>query len=98
MLKSVSTFILAVSLCGPALANPMVTNVPSDPVIIQSPFPAGFNDGPRFTPTEWLAKLRRQCKSDSRSDQQRCADGLAVLRKGHEELLYRRAAAAAATD
>ena len=94
----VATFILAVSICGPVSANPMVTNVPSDPVIIQSPFPAGFSDGPQYTPREWLAKLRRQCKSDNRYDKQRCADGLAVLRKGHEQLLYRRAASAATTD
>jgi hypothetical protein len=98
MSKSVSIFILAFSIAGSASANPMVSNIPSDPVIIQSPFPAGFSDGPQYTPREWLAKLRRQCKSDNRYDQQRCTEGLAFLRKGHQELLYRRAAAATATD
>jgi hypothetical protein len=83
--------VLAIAVCGPVSANPMVTNVPSDPVIIQSPFPAGFNDGPKYTPREWLAKLRRQCKSDDASDRMACNRGLAALKKGHAELLTRRA-------
>jgi hypothetical protein len=83
---------LAFAVCSPVSANPLVTNVPSDPVIIQSPFPAGFNDGPKYTPREWLAKLRRQCKSDDASDRTACKSGLVALKKGHAELLTRRAA------
>ena len=90
--------VLAIAVCGPVSANPLVTNVPSDPVIIQSPFPVQAIDGPQYTPREWLAKLRRQCKSSDAFDKSQCDRGLAALKKGHAELLTRRAAESIVAD
>lgn len=90
--------VVAIAICGPVLANPMVTNVPSDPVNIQSPNAVQEIGGSQYTPREWLAKLRRQCKSDNAVDKSQCDRGLAALKKGHAELLARRAAESVVAD
>jgi hypothetical protein len=90
--------ILAIAVCGPLWANPMVSNAYSDPVGIQSPNSLAEIGGTELTPREWLAKLRRQCKSDESSDQIACDHGLAALKKGHAELLARRAAQRVVAD
>lgn len=89
--------ILAIAVCGPVSANPMVDSPYSDPGSIQPPFAAEFG-GPQYTPREWLSKLRRQCKSTDSYDKKQCAHGLAVLKKGHAELMARRAAQGVIAD
>lgn len=90
--------VLALSLGSIAVANPMVTNVPSDPPYIANPSANMYDGGPMFSAREVLSKLRRVCSSRNTTDKRACSRGMAVLKRGQLELQTRRAAESAVTD
>lgn len=98
MRNFVATLILAVSIAAPASANPMVTNIPSDPPYIADPLAYVYAGEPRYSATQVLAKLRAVCSSRNTTDKRACSRGMAVLKGAHSEMVTRRAAQSAVAD